>query len=936
MRLREGELQESKRILDQILLADSDHSEALILRGQIYREQGQLHSAEELWNQVPQSNRTQSGIAKFLLATLAFEQRELKRGEQLLEESKLLNPEYIPTRERLARLHILLLRATAARRELEELRRIRAWTVSDLAQYRMAYGIIDNPESVIPLLRAYLRKDPDHNDCRIALLRYLIAADRREEALELMDPSTRDPVLNARMLALQANIHTERGELHLAAGLLRTATDVSSSIDLRRSAGLLANAQSNWDKVLECLTPVCNIDTEDSEAAYVLALSLNRLGREQEATEILAKADALRGAFTDAERLLTVEEVQIELATPIVEEIVRRLSHLEFYREAVFWYELLLDWNPNRRELRAEIQRLTMLSEAQKAQAEQVPVSVSSLPSVDLTPLWNRANETAPLKSDAVTAGIQLVDEHELVGLDFQYFNGQSDEKYLLESLGGAVAVLDLDRDGWPDLYFPQGCRIPVPTIQAELTNAAFRNRAGSSYQRVEIEAGLDGRGYGQGCASADYDNDGFPDLALGTYGQPKLLHNNGDGTFSEISGFAGAQRNHWTASLAWGDINNDGYSDLYLVNYLLEAEKVCRDNNGVARTCNPENYPAEPDVLLLNEGDGTFRDITIEAGITAPLGRGIGAIIADLDADGRMDIYVGNDGTPNHLYHNRSEGQEIRFEEVGLISGSALRRDGAAQASMGIAYADFNGDERLDLYVTHFYGDYNTLYRNEGSMLFSDVTSEYRISAPTHAMLAWGAQAIDFDLDGWEDLFVANGHIDDLTQEAVPWKMPVQVFLNREGQYMEDISATCGEFFRSVQLGRGVARLDWNRDGMMDVVVVSQDRPVALLTNRTKAAGNGIAVELTGVAANRDAIGARVVLQLADRRLVREITGSGGFFAANDYRQLIGIGSSESVQEVTVIWPDGSRQVVNDVPAHHTLKIIQNKITIVSEMPEQ
>ncbi|HLJ11287.1 MAG TPA: CRTAC1 family protein, partial [Planctomycetaceae bacterium] len=464
-----------------------------------------------------------------------------------------------------------------------------------------------------------------------------------------------------------------------------------------------------------------------------------------------------------------------------------------------------------------------------------------------------------------------------------------------------------------------------------------FRNSGNGRFVDTTANTGLGDQQYSQGCAAGGYNNDGFADLALANFGTNVIYRNNGDGTFSDATAASGIGGEHWSTSLAWSDLDRDGELDLYVVNYVLDALRVCRSDKGIPKTCHVQLYEAEHDVLYLSRGDGAFDDVTDSAGIRVPDGKGLGVVIADLDDDGWPDVYVSNDGTPNFLFHNLgSQTGALKFSEVGLASGAAVGSEGAPKAGMGIACADFDGDGRLDLHVTNFYREGSTLYLNRGDLLFEDGTQRAGLVEPTKPMLGWGTQAIDLDLDGRSELFVSNGYVEHFQRPEEPWPMPPQLFYNQgEGRFAE-ISRASGEFFAGQYLGRGAARIDWDRDGRPDLIVVHQDRPVALLHNETQSTGRRLILLLHGVESNRDAIGARIRATSAGTAQMLEICGGDGYCASNDRRQIVGLGQALAVDVLEIDWPSGRKDRLTDIPADVELILIEGRPAVMKSIEHE
>jgi hypothetical protein len=463
----------------------------------------------------------------------------------------------------------------------------------------------------------------------------------------------------------------------------------------------------------------------------------------------------------------------------------------------------------------------------------------------------------------------------------------------------------------------------------------------------VTAAAGLGDTQYSQGCAAGDFDNDGFIDLAVANFGPNVLYHNNGDGTFSDVTAASGLSGEKWHSSLAFADLDRDGCLDLYVVTYVRDPYRVCRPAPDRIITCSPLNFEAEQDRLYHSKGDGTFEDLSAESGILAPDGKGLGIVVADLDNDGWPDIYIANDGTPNFLFKNETTapGAPLRFEERGLVSGVAVSGAGASQAGMGIACADLDGDGLLDLYVTNFYDESGIFYHNQGEMLFADETSAARLLEPTRKFLGFGTQPLDFDLDGRPDLFIANGHIDDFGFRGEPWKMRPQLFFNLGAARFAEACGQIGQYFEGEYLGRGVARLDWNRDGRPDLAIVHQDRPAALLANETLETGSRVVLDLHGVHSNRDAIGARIALTVGGVTRTHEIVGGDGFFASNERRVIIGVGRMANpaalethhelsrVESLEIRWPSGRVDRWSDLPLDARLILVESRAPVIESI---
>jgi predicted Zn-dependent protease len=508
-------------------------------------------------------------------------------------------------------------------------------------------------------------------------------------------------------------------------------------------------------------------------------------------------------------------------------------------------------------------------------------------------------------------------DDAETAGLRFVFDNGAEPSRQLPETMSGGVGLLDYDGDGWLDVYAVQGGPFPPQGLASPNGDRLFRNRGDGTFEDATRRSGIAGfpGGYGHGVAVGDVDNDGDPDVFVTRWRAYALYRNRGDGTFEDVTTEwkLGGDRD-WPTSAAFADLDNDGDLDLYVCHYVewdAEQPTVCRDSRkGTPVYCGPPRFPARPDHVFRND-DGRFTDVTAEAGLVDRHGQGLGVVACDFDGDGRVDLFVANDQSANFLFRNRGG---FRFEEVGEISGVASSADGMYRANMGIACGDPDGDGRPDLAVTTFYNEGTTLYRNLGAGVFSDHSARSGLLLPTRHMLGFGAAFLDFDADGRLDLAVANGHVEDF-RPAEPYGMPAQLLAGtRVGRFL-DVSRRAGPPWRVERVGRGLAAGDLDNDGRLDLLILSQDQPLAYLHNRTQG-GRWLVLHLEGTASNRDAVGARVILTAGGRRQTAWRMGGGSYQSASDPRLHFGLGSADHADHVEVLWPSGRVEHFRDLAA--------------------
>lgn len=516
------------------------------------------------------------------------------------------------------------------------------------------------------------------------------------------------------------------------------------------------------------------------------------------------------------------------------------------------------------------------------------------------------------------SSDIRFVDATNQVGVQFTYDHGHAPQRWLMETLGGGVAVLDYDRDGWQDLFFAQGGKLPASSQSRQSDGQLWRNMQISTFANVTTVSQMTVAGYSHGCAVGDFNDDGFPDLLVCRYGGLTLMANQGDGTWLNATHRAGSSiegNRLWNTSAAFADMDDDGDLDLYIAGYcnapFSDQLRVCRDGKSF-ESCRPNAYPPEADTLLENLGNGQFQDRSQAPGISGDGGYGLGVIVADFDEDGAPEIFVGNDTTHNFLWHrtlSATDQSMPAFEDRGLVAGVAVDGSGRAEACMGIACGDVDGDERLDLFVTNFFDETSTFYHNLGNLTFEDQTAQFGLSNAGRQLMGWGSQFIDADNDGWLDLIIVNGQLHDQPQLS-------QFYRNRRGRFAE-VSSSAGVCFSVPRLGRSVATWDYNRDGRVDVVISQQEEPATVLCNES-VVGKSVTLSLVGTSRVRDATGAIVRARVGDRMLVRLVSSQGGYLSACSPDIVIGLGSGTVLDDLEIQWPGGVRERFGSLAAGH------------------
>jgi hypothetical protein len=492
-------------------------------------------------------------------------------------------------------------------------------------------------------------------------------------------------------------------------------------------------------------------------------------------------------------------------------------------------------------------------------------------------------------------------------GITWIHENGLSPEHYLPETTGAGAALLDYDNDGWMDVYLVNSGPSDLYRPRIPLANALYRNNRDGTFTDVTARAGVAGGTYGMGVAVGDYDNDGFPDLYLTSYGRAILFHNERDGTFSDVTDKAGVAAPGWTTSAVFFDYDNDGLLDLFVCNYLhygLDTPTSCSgDPHGKRYFCVPRIFDPVPSFLFHNEGGGRFRDVSAETGFTRAVGKALGVVATDVNNDGLLDLFVTNDTAPNLLWMNRGGG---RWEDVALRAGVAFSANGRPRSSMGVDAADYDGDGWSDVAIGNIDHEIFSLYRNRGDESFTDEAPSNGLAAATLLVSCWGLKLFDYDNDGWTDLVLANGHPDDRLDGSgseVRYRQSPLLFHNDGGRY-RNVSDEAGPVFHRELSARGLAVGDFDNDGRVDVLIANNGMAPLLLHNEAGAQNHWLGVRLEGTRGNRDAVGARVTWSAGGVARSRLKNGGGSYLSSHDPRLVLGLGSTSRLDWVEVKWP--------------------------------
>ena len=599
----------------------------------------------------------------------------------------------------------------------------------------------------------------------------------------------------------------------------------------------------------------------------------------------------------------------------------------------------------------AFVGRRKAVARTQNQQNPQQPAPVSGM---------RASGIHAPVKDThgrAITAGgfadgapLVFADITKEAGLGiFHHRSGNPEKLTILEVGGSGVAMLDYDNDGWLDIYLLNGSTLGALAGKEPAPHAMLlHNNHDGTFTDVTDKAGVANERWGFGVAVGDYDNDGWPDIYVANFGKNRLFHNNHDGTFTDVAEKAGVALGGWSTGPTWGDYDHDGLLDLFVPGYVKYdpgnppvagknsiPEGACQFR-GVRVLCGPLGLPGESDHLFHNNGDGRFTDVSVKAGVADPHGAyGWSSVFADVDDDGWIDLIVANDSVPSFLYHNKHDGT---FEDVSFLSGFAVNGDGRPQASMGIALGDYNRDGNLDLFVTTFSDDNFTLFHNDGRGLFTDVTQQAGLLNPTIPFLGWGAGLLDFDNDGWLDIFTANGHVYPIVDSldwGTTWAQRPLLFRNLSGKKFQEVPPATGSGLTDVIPARGAAFGDLFNDGHIDVVMNNIDAPPTLLRNVFKSDNHWVTLRLVGGAQSpRNGIGAKVLLTAAGVRQRGDAFSGGSYASSSDPRVHFGLGSAATVDKVEIFWPSGFRQQFSLPRVDRIITVVEGKTPAEAHLP--
>src|SRR5437764_14377286 len=526
--------------------------------------------------------------------------------------------------------------------------------------------------------------------------------------------------------------------------------------------------------------------------------------------------------------------------------------------------------------------------------------------------------------TDAQGIDVHFVDVTDQAGIRFKHVSSP-EKKYIVESMSGGVALFDYDNDGYLDIYLVNSLTVDMVKSKQKTRSILYHNNGDGTFTDVTDKAGVGDIGWGMGVAIGDYNNDGWDDIYVTCLGPNRLLRNNGNGTFSDITQKAGVGDPRWSTGAAFVDYDNDGKLDLFVSNYVdfdvnnlpeFGKGRTCQ-LKGVPVQCGPRGLKGAGDSLYRKTADGTFTDVSKKAGVADLDGfYGLGVIASDFDEDGLLDIFVANDSTPNFLYHNNGDGT---FKDIGFPSGTAVNENGGEQGSMGVTLGDYDHDQRLDLFITNFDDDYNTLYHNDSKGSFTDVSYAAKVAAVSLPYVGWGTWFFDYDNDGWSDLLVVNGHV---YPQLPSYRQRNFVHNNNRNGTFTEVGEQLGAPFLEKRTGRGAAFGDIDNDGDVDVMINNLDGPPQLLRNDGGNANNSVLIKTIGVKSNRDGIGARIKIVSGDLTQIDEVRSGGSYLSQSDLRLHFGLEKRTKIDSIEVRWPSGTVDKITGAGVNRILTI--------------
>ena len=951
-----GHHAEALAICKELLTKQQDTPKLLLMAGESASRLKQYDEAIELYDRIPDSARSDAAIARWAAGEVTLQMGQMSPSMQRMEQSLALDVSMDKARDRLIYLLNLSGRRWDAFPHLFAMVQQDRWSV----QHLLYLGNLAMPVENEKELTEFLTASPQDRMPLLGLARIRLRQGATAEARRLL----------SELLDQSPNLV----EAHVQLGKLLQQIDPDKIADWHRSLpadaethpvvwlirGEWARDHGQLEAAARCFAESVRLDPDHLAAINALTQALGSLGQSERAKTLMQRATQLEKLSYVFERIMsnewttrrTVAERQLSAAEfgqsmqskgimdPLVAAAQQTFDLGRFW-EAMAWSQYGLSFDPTQAELRtiAELSRPKLKQQTTRTLLEKDLIDSRWVQTLKLTD-WKAADNRSPspgANADHVAQFIRFT----VLGeeLDFTYFSSRTvfeDGRRMFEITGGGVGVLDYDRDGWPDLFLAQGSDWP-PGSDALHTDRLQRNviglkSTGPAFEDVSGAAGIHEHSFGQGIAIGDVDSDGFDDIYVCNFGVNQLWLNQGDGTFRDGSPIIERLPSKWTLSAAIADLNNDGLAEIVDANY-VEGDDVATRRcllRGKPRACSPLNFRPSKGRLLSVDETSLFREIPepFSSG-SVQSGNAMGLVVFRLKDQTLPSIFVANDQVANLMLIAEPDASSplgVRYEDHALLTGLAYDREGKAQACMGVAAADTNRDGAIDLLVTNYFDETNTLYLQESNGTFRDATQSSGLVGPSLKMLGFGAQFLDAQNDGEADLVVLNGHIDDMTHAGMGYRMRSQFFLgNGQAKWAELKAKELGPYFERERLGRALALIDFNRDGRQDFIATDLERPTSLVRNDSQS-GNYLTIRLVGTKSHRDAIGTNVTITVAGTKHTQQLVSGHGYMASNEKKLHFGLGSAEQVDRIELDWPSGILETYSNIQANTHWLAIENK----------